>query len=106
MLRISDTEILAPDQHQWVYKVKRQRKRDGKTESYWRNVSYYPTLEAALHGRVMSCFEPQEFATFKNLLGNYNEELKRLSTCLLARLEEDRENAHESGHLAEPSAFD
>jgi hypothetical protein len=36
MLRISDTEILAPDQHQWVYKVKRQRKRDGKTESYWR----------------------------------------------------------------------
>ena len=91
---------------QWVYKVKRQRKRDGKTESYWRNVSYYPTLEAALHGRVMSCFEPQEFATFKNLLGNYNEELKRLSTRLLARLEEDRENAHESDHMAIPTGFD
>ena len=106
MLRISDTEILAPDQHQWVYKVKRQRKRDGKTEFYWRNMSYYPTLEAALHGRVMSCFEPQEFVTFENLLGNYNRELKRLSTRLLARLEEDRENAHESAHLAESSGSD
>ena len=106
MLRISDTEILAPDQHQWVYKVKRQRKRDGKIEFYWRNMSYYPTLEAALHGRVMSCFAPQEFVTFKNLLGNYNKELKRLSTRLLARLEEDRENALESAHLSESSGSD
>tara|TARA_X000000950_G_C13614732_1_gene536831 strand:+ start:389 stop:709 length:321 start_codon:yes stop_codon:yes gene_type:complete len=106
MLRISDTEILAPDQYQWVYKVKRQRKRDGKTEFYWRPKSYYPTLEAALHGRVMSCFEPQEFATFKILLSNYNRELKRLSTRLLARLEEDRENAYESAHLAESSGSD
>lgn len=58
MLRICDTEILAPDQHQGVCKVKRQGKRDGKTKFDWRNMSYYPTLEAALHGRVMSYFEP------------------------------------------------
>ena len=54
------------------------------------------------------CFpsDVQYFVTFKNLLGNYNKELKRLSTRLLARLEEDRENALESAHLAESSGSD
>ena len=44
--------------------------------------------------------------TLKNLLGNNNKELQQLSTRLLVRLDEGREKAHESDHIAVSTSFD